>query len=245
MVWFRIGIGISPATCQQGEFNVTSCFERPVLRRSDRRGTVACGIHCVRAIHIPSHGSELSGVFGSSATGIGAGHAAGYEIYNIYYVRHAPHYQLHAIYWPARGSPVDLNPSGSPYSEATGVSGARQSGYASIFVNGCYHSHALVWQGSPSNATDLSLPGDADTYADGISGTQVVGQGTGTATGGYAHAVLWDLAHGTIVDLNGTNHQESGAVAVSGTTQVGWANDATGANQHAMLWQVPQRAPST
>jgi probable HAF family extracellular repeat protein len=180
---------------------------------------------------------SFPGNFGTSATAISGGQAAGHEIYSIYYLRHAPHYQLHAIYWPAGGSPVDLNPSGSSYSEATGVSGTQQSGYASIFVSGYYHSHALVWQGSPNNATDLSMPGYADTYADGISGTQVVGQGTGTATGGYTHAVLWDLAHGTIVDLNGTNHQESGAVAASGSTQVGWANDATGANQHAMLWQ--------
>ena len=108
---------------------------------------------------------------------------------------------------------------------------------ASIFVNGHYYSHALVWQGSANNASDVGMPGYDYSYADGISGTQVVGEATGSATGGYTHAVLWDLAHGTIVDLNGANHQESGAVAVSGNTQVGWANDAIGANRHAMLWQ--------
>jgi hypothetical protein len=106
---------------------------------------------------------SFPGNFGTSATAISGGQAAGYEIYSIYYLRHAPHYQLHAIYWPAGGSPVDLNPSGSPYSEATGVSGTQQSGYASIFVKGYYHSHALVWQGSPNNATDLSMPGYDDT----------------------------------------------------------------------------------
>src|SRR6516162_5052309 len=75
---------------------------------------------------------SFPGNFGTSATAISAGQAAGYEIYSIYYLRHAPHYQLHAIYWPAGGSPIDLTPSGSPYSEATGVSGTQQSGYASI-----------------------------------------------------------------------------------------------------------------
>jgi hypothetical protein len=50
------------------------------------------------------------------------------------------------------------------------------------------------------------MPGYDNTYADGISGTQVVGEATGSATGGYIHAVLWDLTHGTIVDLNGTSH---------------------------------------
>src|SRR5215469_10048978 len=59
---------------------------------------------------------SFPGNFGTSATAIGGGQAAGYEIYNVYYIRHAPHYQLHAIYWPAGGSPVDLNPTGSPYS---------------------------------------------------------------------------------------------------------------------------------
>jgi probable HAF family extracellular repeat protein len=202
-------------------------------------GTALCLAASAASAQSTYQATDLSfpGNFGSSAIAISAGQTAGYEIYHIYYIRRVPHYQLHAIYWPAGGSPVDLNPSGSPNSEATGVSGAQQSGYASIFVNGHYYSHALVWQGSPNNARDLSMPGYDNTYAYGISGTQVVGQGTGSATGGYTHALLWDLAHGTIVDLNGTNHQESGAAAVSGTTQVGWANDITGANQHAMLWQ--------
>ena len=86
------------------------------------------------------------------------------------------------------------------------------------------NAHALLWNGT-AVATDLNptnLGGITNSNANGTSGTQQVGYGSGTGTGNNNHALLWN---GTAVatDLNPTNLGVTTSIAygTSGTQQVG------------------------
>jgi hypothetical protein len=177
------------------------------------------------------------GNYGTVVTGMSGGHAGGYNRYDFYYIEHQKRYRLHAIYWPdANAAPVELNAFNSPYSQVSAVSGNRQVGTASVLIGGSYYARAILWHGTAKSARDITMAGYDNSFAFGFHDSQVVGQANGTATGGYVHAVVWDLKNSSIADLNGNDHQESGAVATSGSQQVGWATDPYGADIHAMLW---------
>ena len=64
----------------------------------------------------------------------------------------------------------------------------------------------------------------------GISGTQQVGWGQGSATGGNEHALLWSGTAESCVDLNPSGFDGSYAYGISGTQQVGYGDG------HALLW---------
>jgi len=51
-------------------------------------------------------------------------------------------------------------------------------------------------------AIDLTPSGFDNSFAYGISGTQQVGGGSGSATGGNQHALLWSGSAASFVDLN-------------------------------------------
>ena len=51
-------------------------------------------------------------------------------------------------------------------------------------------------------AVDLNPSRFAESYANGISGTQQVGSGWNPATGDYLHALLWSGSTASFVDLN-------------------------------------------
>lgn len=158
-----------------------------------------------------------------------------------------------AMLWSGSASSfVNLNPQGYYSSLAYGVSGGRQVGEADPIdpVTGLdIGSHAVVWSGTAASIVDLNPPGFAGSVARAISGLQAVGQGAGPATGGAAHALLWDVGTGGYVDLHPANGPYSLTVAygTNGTQQVGYGfvPDPSGPfngvfNQngyvHALLW---------
>ena len=51
-------------------------------------------------------------------------------------------------------------------------------------------------------AVDLNPSGFTESFADDISGTQQVGEGSGSATGGNGHALLWNGSAASYVDLD-------------------------------------------
>jgi len=51
-------------------------------------------------------------------------------------------------------------------------------------------------------AVDLNPSGFTESAAEDISGTQQVGQGSGSATGGNGHALLWNGSAASYIDLH-------------------------------------------
>jgi hypothetical protein len=84
---------------------------------------------------------------------------------------------------------------------------------------------------------DLNPSGFSIVRAYGVSDGKQVGVGSGIATGGYYHALLWSGTAASYVDLNPSGFDYSVADAVSGGQQVGYGfGSATGGNVHALLW---------
>lgn len=153
--------------------------------------------------------------------------------------------------WPQTYTAVDLNPVGSEYSEAYGLSGGQQVGYGYMYSQSPTFD-ALVWSGNANNFVNLGS-GLASDGADGavavsISGGQQVGYEyvpDGQAATGYdRHALLWSGTAASAVSLHPIVAQlqppftDSLALAVSGGQQVGWASRTTAAGEtiHALLW---------
>jgi hypothetical protein len=84
-------------------------------------------------------------------------------------------------------------------------------------------------------AIDLNPSGFTKSAAVGISGTQQVGSGSGSATGGNSHALLWNGSAASYVDLHPSVFAGSNAVGISGTQQVGLGYT-IGGYEHALLW---------
>ncbi|MEN6426746.1 MAG: PEP-CTERM sorting domain-containing protein [Phycisphaerales bacterium] len=95
---------------------------------------------------------------------------------------------------------VILAPGGFPFSNALGVSGGQQVGWAHCSGRG--RPHAMLWSGTAESYVDLNPSGFLESSATGISGGQQVGGGVGTATGGEWHALLWSGTAESYVDLN-------------------------------------------
>ncbi|MEY2430110.1 MAG: hypothetical protein QOJ40_2995, partial [Verrucomicrobiota bacterium] len=66
-------------------------------------------------------------------------------------------------------------------------------------------------------------------------GSQQVGAGYGSASGGYYHALLWSGTAGSAVDLHPSGFDNSYALGISGSQQVGYGYT-SGVIQHALLW---------
>jgi hypothetical protein len=101
------------------------------------------------------------------------------------------------------------------------------------------NQHALLWSGPAGNAVDLNPTGFTYTETWGTTGTQQVGDGYGSATGGSSvhHALLWSGSAGSAIDLNPTGFTGSEAFGTNGTQQVGYGTTAaTGNNDQALLW---------
>ena len=101
------------------------------------------------------------------------------------------------------------------------------------------HSHALLF--GPAGAVDLTPSAFDFSTALGTDGTHQVGSGSGSATGGSTHALLWSGSAASVVDLNPTNLagiSESSAGGVGGGAQVGYASGTGTDNQHhGVLWR--------
>ncbi|MCC6125807.1 MAG: PEP-CTERM sorting domain-containing protein [Pirellulales bacterium] len=86
-------------------------------------------------------------------------------------------------------------------------------------------------------AVDLSPTAVTRSYAIATIGTQQIGYGSGTATGGNNHALLWNGTAQSALDLNPNGFTSSFAIGTCGTQQVGSGLTATGSSQHALLWE--------
>jgi probable HAF family extracellular repeat protein len=134
----------------------------------------------------------------------------------------------HAIAWDGAGNTlVDLNPSGSTQSSATGVLGSKVVGLA--FLSGQYH--AGYWTDGAASFVDLGPSGASRSLAYAVSAAGTV---VGLAdTGGGDHAGYWTGDASTFIDLNPTGATSSTANAVSGSNIAGYAEFAS---THAALW---------
>ena len=117
---------------------------------------------------------------------------------------------------------VNLHPAGALESQAHGVSGGQQVGYAQF---GHRLSHAGLWSGTAQSWVELG-----GTCAWGVSGGQQVGE---DYVGGI-QAFLWSGTAESRMHLNPAGSYHSHAYGVSGGQQVGDAE--VDYNFHASLW---------
>ena len=156
---------------------------------------------------------------------------------------------LNALLWNGTSNvPVNLNGS-LDSSSAYAVSGTSVA--TSVVVGSGSASnttHAYLWTGgTASNSFDLNPTGYSYSTANGVIGSAgassvTVGYGSGTATSGDSHALLWTGSTTTAIDLNPTNLaniESSQATAISGTSgasvTVGIGFTPSGV-AHALLW---------
>lgn len=135
----------------------------------------------------------------------------------------------HAAIWDGGGA-HDVHPEGFTFSAISGRAGGLSVGYAGAAA---LSQRPMVWQGAL--ASELPVPfAFALGQAVATDGAQIVGfaNETDPETGiGAAHAVLWDLASGDVVDLgNGSTLN-----GVGGGVQVGTEDGSRGPT--AALWR--------
>jgi hypothetical protein len=139
---------------------------------------------------------------------------------------------LHAMLWTGTAaSAIDLNSNQFNSAQAFGVSAGAQVGQAEGVPTGGQY-HAIMWQSSPTNYTDLgAVLGSGYIYssASGISGNLVVGFAALASGTNQNHAVVWNTS-GTpsYTDINPAGFTSSSANAVSNGIVVGDAYNSSG-----------------
>ena len=149
----------------------------------------------------------------------------------------------HAAMWSgSTSSVVDLHPTAFTDSEAFGIGGAQQVGFAGPSALPNIGTHAMLWSGTAASAVDLhptGLAGFDRSVATGTDGMRQVGYAN-LAVGGASHALLWSGTAASALDLHPTNLPGidfSAANAINGLQQVGYGGGSgTGGKDHAMLW---------
>jgi hypothetical protein len=177
------------------------------------------------------------------ATGISGGVAAGYSANAIFSSL------SHALLWDGAGT-TDLHPTGFDLpapgtpgrSAVLDINGNLQVGWAA----GSSTSNRpipMLWRGSAATATTLAIPfSNFGGQATATDGTQIAGFSYGLAedgiTQGPAHALVWDAASGTPIDLGDAGN---GAMAygVGGGQQVGYVIKKQAS---AALWRGTDRS---
>ena len=183
-----------------------------------------------RAIDL-NHGEP----YGSAILAVNAGHASGFVI-ERHDVPHQTHYCRRAAYWTSANAPaLKLDFFNFPCSDIRAINGTRQAGSAAGLGGATDYSRPILLD--RAHVREVNTDGFEDSAANGVYGDELVGQASGTATGGHVHAVLWSIAKKAVLDLNGTNHLESAALATNGRQQLGWASDEHGEIVHATLWR--------
>jgi hypothetical protein len=150
----------------------------------------------------------------------------------------------HAYIWSgSAASGADLHPpSGFSASCATGTNGTKQAGFGGNFMIDTEGNivitgggtHALLWNGSPTDYVDLNPSGFYNSVATGISGTQQVGWGQPTS-GSTMRALLWSGTP-SYINLHPSGYYDSFAKGISGTQQVGMGRPTSTSWNHALLW---------
>jgi hypothetical protein len=146
----------------------------------------------------------------------------------------------HAMLWTgSAASAVDLNPPGFEESEAWGVSGAQQVGWANGPV---VSDRAILWNGTAASAVNLHPSGFISSNAYAISGNTQVGEGQASSANFNFHAIVWNGTASSAVDLHpflsglGVSFVESTARAIADNgTIVGYAHDAN-SKYYAVMW---------
>ncbi|NVN92519.1 MAG: carboxypeptidase regulatory-like domain-containing protein [Desulfuromonadales bacterium] len=139
----------------------------------------------------------------------------------------------HAMIWTGSNwtTLIDMHPAGYLNSEALGVSGANTVGDAR---NSNGDTHAFLWTGTTNPIRHDLTPTGYTGAANAVSGNNIVGVVfNGTAN----HAALWTgTTSESFVDLHPSAFSSSQALAISGSTAVGYGYLANGVTTHALLW---------
>src|ERR1043165_3732143 len=100
---------------------------------------------------------------------------------------------------------------------------------------GCSLAPPLAAYSATYSFVDLNPNGFDSSYAFGVSGGQQVGYGSGPASGGQTHALLWSDSAATAVDLNPGGFVASYATGVSAGEQVGYGWGTAGGGPPALF----------
>lgn len=134
----------------------------------------------------------------------------------------------HAFVWSGKNA-LDMHPAGSAFSAIFGRSGDLSVGYAGT---GSLAQTPVIWHGTAPSV--LSVPfGYVIGRAVATDGVQIVGsatEGDPERGLGSSHALLWDVAGGTAIDLG----KDCTVLGVGGGVQVGTALGSKGST--AGLW---------
>lgn len=140
-----------------------------------------------------------------------------------------------ALWAGSAASYVNLNPAGAVESQATDVENGKQVGYSRFGTS----QHAGYWTGSASSWVDLHPDGALSSRALGIAGNIIVGHVDG-------HAAIWNLATGSMFDLNSVLPPGTSGSIATGVSIVGETVYVSGAaGQMAYRWSGPVPAPAT
>ncbi|MEW6125851.1 MAG: hypothetical protein AB1757_02205 [Acidobacteriota bacterium] len=141
-----------------------------------------------------------------------------------------------AVVWTGTAaSAVSLNPPNSSTSEAKGVAGGQQVGYAYS------PARAMLWTGTAASAVNLHPAGFSASQANATNGTQQVGFAIQAVAGlaGNNHAMVWSGSVASAVDLHqflpfGYISSTANAIDAAGNI-VGTATTTSG-NTRAIMW---------
>jgi hypothetical protein len=125
-----------------------------------------------------------------------------------------------------RGTPesatlLDARPYGWVEASINSTSETYQVGRG-LIGDVSYTTHAITWQGTPESIRDINPAGFRSSWADEISGDQIVGVAIKGASS--IHAGLWRASDGAFTDLHPTGALSSGAGATDGVRQAGSAS---------------------
>jgi hypothetical protein len=173
----------------------------------------------------------------SIAYGAAPGKQVGFALIGASHISHAGMWFSSAASW------VVLHPAGYATSEAWGVAGDMQVGWAEPHEGG---AHAILWRGAASSAINLNPPGASASIAYATDGIRQGGFSIFTPSAsspGGSHATLWSSSAMSVIDLH--PHPSFGYVssqvwAMHGEYQVGFATRTPPNKFHplsrAMLW---------
>jgi uncharacterized membrane protein len=166
---------------------------------------------------------QLPGMTNSVAMAIFGGYSGGY--YNI--GSSGPF----AILWKTT-KPFNLHPSGMQRSLVDAMGNKIQAGYACP-ANDCF---AAIWHNTANSVTILHPPGFQSSNIRGLQNS--TGVGWATTSAGEMHAIIFDIAAGTTLDVHPTGLYSSGLNAISRDWAVGAVQFTSQDPPHAAVWDV-------
>lgn len=217
---------------------------RPVWARSALLSIIAAlGVHQLDA-QVSYTAVDLTPTASGSAQTASGGQAAGFtgSVPNAFTGR--------ATLWTGDG-PIDLHPAfldgAGARSQVNGFAGNLQVGTGAGTSTG-NRNVPIAWSDSAASATLLSIPFvNAGGQANATDGLQIVGSAIGYdrdgTTLGSAHALIWDVATGSVIDIgiDASLNDVAGGMQV-GTISKGIANAAFWRSTNKATLQHPKNA---